>query len=175
MKPIKLPGPLSRSPKQKRTPYTLPPNRLRSRLSPDELRLIYVEGGQSKQPTGASLGRRLNNLPRLTSSSESTTTSTRSAPRPEWGKNLQNTMPANKPRNKKSRHISGQGNIQITRMTGLDSSGRNELGMQAGAKAGMNQPVVHPLDGTCKGRNPAWLEVTLPPGPLVVQYSAVQV
>ena len=84
-------------------------------------------------------------------------------------------MPANKPKNKKSWHISGQGNIQITRTTGLDSSGRNELGMQAGAKAGMNQPVVHPLDGTRKGRDPAWLEVTLPPGPLVVQYSAAQI
>ena len=75
-------------------------------------------------------------------------------------------MPANKPRSKKSWHISGQGNIQITRITGRGSSGRNELGRQAGAKAGMNQPVVHPLDGTRKGRDPAWLEVTLPPGPL---------
>ena len=41
------------------------------------------KGGQSKQPTRASPGRRLNSLPRLTSSSESTTTSTKSAPRPE--------------------------------------------------------------------------------------------
>ena len=48
-----------------------------------------------------------------------------------------------------------------TRITGRNSSGRNELGMQAGAKAGMNQPAVHPFDGIHKGRNPAWLEVTL--------------
>ena len=98
----------------------------------------------------------------------------RSAPRPACDKNLQTTMPANKPRSKKSWHISGQGNIQITRITGRNSSGRNELGMQAGAKAGMNQPAVHPLDGTHKGRYPAWLEVTLPSGPLVVQYSAAE-
>ena len=51
-----------------------------SRLSPGS---YMSKGGQSKQPTRASLGRRLNNLPRLTSSSKSTTTSTRSAPRPE--------------------------------------------------------------------------------------------
>ena len=41
------------------------------------------KGGQSKQPTEASPGRRLNSLPRLTSSSESTAISIRSAPRPE--------------------------------------------------------------------------------------------
>ena len=41
-----------------------------------------------------------------------------------------------------------------------------------GLKAGMNQPVVHPPDGTRNGRDPKRLEVTLPPGPLVVQYSA---
>ena len=58
------------------------------------------------------------------------------------------------------------------RITGLDSSGRNELGMQDGLKAGMNQPAVHPPDGTRNGRDPKRLEVTLPPGPLVVQYSA---
>ena len=52
------------------------------------------------------------------------------------------------------------------------SSGRNELGMQNGLKAGINQPVVPPSDGTCNGRDPKRLEVTLPPGPLVVQYSA---
>ena len=103
---------------------------------------------------------------------KSTTASTRSAPRPEWGKNLQNTMLENKPGNKKSWHISGKRNIQMTRITGLDSSGRNELGMQDGLKAGMNQPVVHPPDGTRNGRDPKRLEVTLPPGPLVVQYSA---
>ena len=66
-----------------------------------------LKGGQSKQPTGASSGRKLNSSPRLTSSSASTTTSTRSVPRPEWGKNLKNTMPENKPRNKKS-HTSGK-------------------------------------------------------------------
>ena len=33
-------------------------------------------------------------------------------------------------------------------------------------KAGANQPVVYPLDGTRKGKDPSWLEVTLPPGPL---------
>ena len=81
-------------------------------------------------------------------------------------------MPENKPRNKKSWHISGKRNIQITRITRLDSSGRNELEMQDGLKAGMKQPVVHPLDGTRKGRDPTRLEVTLPPWPLVVQYSA---
>ena len=55
-------------------------------------------------------------------------------------------------------------NIQMTRITGL--------GMQDGLKAGMNQPVVHPLDGNRNGRNPKRLEVILPSGPLVVQYSA---
>ena len=45
-------------------------------------------------------------------------------------------MLENKPGNKKSWHISGKRNIQMMRITGLDSSGRNELGMQ---KAGMNQ------------------------------------
>ena len=143
-----------------------------SRLSPENCGSYMSKGGQSKRPTRASLGRRLNNLPRLTSSSESTISSMRSAPRPACDKNLQTTMPANKPRSKKSWHISGQGNIQITRITGRNSSGRNELEMQAGAKAGMNQPAVHPLDGIDKGRDPAWLEVTLPPGPLVVQCSA---
>ena len=72
-------------------------------------------------------------------------------------------MPENKPRNKKSWHTSGKRNIQITRITGLDSNGRNELGMQDGLKAGMKQPVVHPLDGTRKGRAPTRLEATLPP------------
>ena len=67
-------------------------------------------------------------------------------------------MPENKPRNKKSWHTSGKRNIQITRITGLDSSGRNELVMQDGVKAGMKQPVVHPLDGTRKGRAPTRLE-----------------
>ena len=81
-------------------------------------------------------------------------------------------MLENKPGNKKSWHISGKRNIQMTRITGLDSSGRNELGMQDGLKAGINQPVVPPPDGTRNGRDPKRLEVTLPPGPLVVQYSA---
>ena len=52
----------------------------------------------------------------------------------------------------------------MTRITGLDSSGRNELGMQDGLKAGMNQPAVHPPDGTRNGRDPKRLEVT--PGEL---------
>ena len=174
MKPIKLPGPSSRSPKPKQIPYTLPFEPNHAAYSAQTNCGAYMwKGGQSKQPTGASPGRRLNSLPRLTSSSESTTASTRSAPRPEWGKNLQNTMLENKPGNKKSWHISGRRNIQMTRITGLDSSGRNELGMQDGLKAGMNQPEVHPSDGTCNGRDPKRLEVTLPSGPLVVRYSAV--
>ena len=54
----------------------------------------------------------------------------------------------------------------MTRITGLDSSGRNELGMQDGLKAGMNQPVVYPSDGTRNGRDPKRLEVTLPTLPI---------
>ena len=90
MKPIKLPGPSSRSPKPKQIPYTLP---FEPTMQPTQFRrtAAHIKGGQSKQPTGASPGRR-QSLPQLTSSSESTTTSTRLAPRPEWGKNLQNTM-----------------------------------------------------------------------------------
>ena len=81
-------------------------------------------------------------------------------------------MLENKPGNKKSWHISGKRNVQMTRITGLDSSGRNDLVMQNGLKAGINQPVVPPPDGTRNGRDPKRPEVTLPPGPLVVQYSA---
>ena len=73
----------------------------------------------------------------------------------------------------KSWHINGKRNTQMTRITGLDSSGRNELGMQDGLKAGINQPVVPPPDGTRNGRDSQRLAVTLPSGPLVVQYSAV--
>ena len=87
MKPIKLPEPSSRSPKPKQIPYTLPFEPTLHALSSDELRRIYVEGRPVKATNGASPGRRLNSLLRLTSSSESTTTSTRSLPRPEWGKN----------------------------------------------------------------------------------------
>ena len=116
MKPIKLPGPLSRSPKPKRVPYTLP--------SSTRMRQEFAEYHAGKQA-----------------------------------------------KNKKSWHTSGKRNIQITRITGLDSSGRYELGMQDGLKAGMKQPAVYPLDGTRKGRDPTRLEVTLPPQPLAVQYS----
>ena len=63
----------------------------------------------------------------------------------------------------------------MTRTTGLDSSGRKKPGMQDGLEAGINQPAVPPSDGTRNGRDPKRLEVTLPPGPLVVQYSAAQV
>ena len=128
-----------------------------SRLSPEELSLgAYMSKDvQSKRPTEASLGRRLSNLTRLTSSKESTTTSMRLVPRPECGKNFQNTMPVNKPKSKKSWHTSGQGNNQTTRTNGRNSNGRSELGMQAGAKAGANQPIVHPLDGTSKGKDPS--------------------
>ena len=132
MKPIKPSELLSRLPKQKRNPYTLPsePTTHVAASAQKNCGSYMSKGGQSKRPTRASLGRRLNNLPRLTSSSESTISSMRSAPRPACDKNLQTTMPANKPRSKKSWHISGQGNIQITRITGRNSSGRNELGMQ---------------------------------------------
>ena len=79
MKPIKLPGPLSRSPKPKQIPYTLPFElTLHAAYSVQMNCGAYMwKGGQSKQLTGASPGRRLNSLPRLTSSSESTSTSTR--------------------------------------------------------------------------------------------------
>ena len=66
-------------------------------------------------------------------------------------------MLENKPGNKKSGHISGKRNIEMTRITGLDSSGRNELGMQDGLKAGMNQPVVHFPDGTRNGKRRSYL------------------
>ena len=126
-----------------------------------------LKDGQSKRPTEASLGRRLSNSTQLTSSNVSTTISMRLVPRPECGKNFQTTMPVNKTKSKKSWHTSGQGNNQTTRTNGRNSNGRSELGMQAGVKAGANQPVVHPLDGTREGKDPSWLEVTLPPGPLV--------
>ena len=89
----------------------------------------------------------------------------RLVPRPECGKHLQNTMPVNKPKSKKSWHTSGQGNNQTTRINGRNSNGRSDLGIQAGVKVGTNQPAVHPLDGTRKGKDPSWLAVTLPRGP----------
>ena len=156
MKPIKLPGPSSRSPKPKQIPYTLPFElTLHAAYSVQMNWGAYMwKGGQSKQLTRASPGRRLNSLLRLTSSSESTSTSTRSVPRPEWGKNLQTIMLANKPGNKKSWHTSDKRNIQMTRNTGLDSSGRNEPGMQDGLTAGINQPAVPPPDSTRNNRDP---------------------
>ena len=192
MLPIKLPGPSSRSPKPKQIPHTLPFKPTMHGVYSVQTNCGVYMWAASQQPTGASSGRRLNSLPRLTSSITTIwrfpvipslsswfsffglllPASTRSAPRPEWGKNLQNTMLENKPGNKKSWHISGKRNIQMRRITGLDSSGRIKLGMQDGLKAGMNQPVVHPPDGTRNGGDPKRLEVTSPPGLLVVQYSA---
>ena len=64
-------------------------------------------------------------------------------------------MPVNKPKSKKSWHTSGQGNNQTTRINGRNSNGRSDLGIQAGVKVGTNQPAVHPLDGTRKGKDPS--------------------
>ena len=167
VKPIKPPGPLSRLPKQRRTPYTLPlePTTHAANSVQTNCGLRMSKGGQSKRPTGASLGRKLNNSPRFFQRIHHYFD--------EIGASTWMRQEFAEYRSKKSSHISGQGNIQITRITGRDSSGCNELGTQAGAKAGINQPVVHSLDGT-RRRDPAWLEVPLPSGPLIVQYSAVK-
>ena len=71
-----------------------------------------------------------------------------------FGKNFQIIMLENKPGNKKSWHTSDKKNIQMTRTTGLDSSGRREPGMQDGSKAGINQPAVPPSESTRNGRDP---------------------
>ena len=136
-----------------------------SRLSPEELRRIYLlKGGQSRRPTKVNLGRRLSNSTQLTFSGVFTAISMRLVPRPECGKNIQTTMLANKPKNKKSLHTSGPGNNQTMRTNGRNSNGRREPGTQAGEQAGMNQPVVHPLDGTTNGKDPRWPKVTVPRG-----------
>ena len=166
MKPIKTPGPSSLSPKPKLTPYTLPSGlTMHAADSVQRSSSAYMsKDDQSKRPIEANLGRRRCNSTPLTSSNVSTTTLMRLVPRPECGKHLQSTMPVNKPKSKKSWHTSGQGNNQTTRING-HSNGRSDLGIQAGVKVGTNQPAVHPLDGTRKGKDPSWLAVTLPRGP----------
>ena len=77
-----------------------------SLLSLDELRRIYVEERPVKATNRGQSWKEAE--PRLTSSSESTTTSTKSAPRPEWGKNLQTIMLENRQGNMKSWHIDGK-------------------------------------------------------------------
>ena len=135
-----------------------------SRLSPEELRRIHVEGRPVKATNRGQPGRRLSNSTQLTFSGVFTATSMRLVPRPECGKNIQTTTLANKPKNKKSSHTSGPGNNQTTWTNGRNSNGRRESGTQAGEKAGMNQPVVHPLDGTTNGKDPWWPKVAVPRG-----------
>ena len=164
---IKLPGPSSRSPKPKQSPTLCPSNRLC--MQPTQFRrtaALYVEGrpvkatnrGQpwKEQLTLTDFFQRIHHCFNEIGAS------------PRMRQEFAEYHAGNKPENKKSWHISGKRNIQMTRITGLDSSGRNELGMQDGLKAGMNQPVVHPPDGTRNGRDPKRLEVTLP-GSLVVR------
>ena len=167
MKPINTPEPSSLSPKPKRTPYTLP-SELTTHAADSvqrSSRTYMSKDDQSKRPIEANLGRRLCNLTPLTSSNVSTTTSMRLVPRPACGKHFQNTIPSNKLKSKKSWHTSGQENNQTTRINGRSSNGRSELGIQGGVKVDANQPVVHPLDGTRKGKDPSWLAVTLPRKP----------
>ena len=162
MKPIKTSEPSSLSPKPRLTPYTLPFGlTMHAADSVQRSSSAYMsKDDQSKRPIEANLGRRLCNSTPLTSSNVSTTTLMRLVPRPECSKHLQNTMPVNKPKSKKSRHTSGQGNNQTTRINGRNSNGRSDLGIQAGVKVGTNQPAVHPLGGTRKGKDPSWLAVT---------------
>ena len=108
MLPIKLPGPSSRSPKPKQIPYNLPfEPTMHAAYSVQTNCGVYMwKGGQSKQPTGASPGRRLNSLPRLTSSSESTCFNEIGAS-PRMRQEFAEYHAGKQPGNKKSWHISG--------------------------------------------------------------------
>ena len=164
MKHTKTPGPLSPLPKPRRNPSTLLSELIMHAAdSVQKNSGAYLwKGGQSRRPTKVSLGRRLSNSTQLTSSDVFTAILIKLVPRPECGKNIQTTMLANKPKNKKSLHTSGPGNNQTMRTNGRNSNGRREPGTQAGEKAGMNQPVVHPRDGTTNGKDPRWPKVTVP-------------